>query len=99
MKSRGSVVGIVSGYRLDNKGSEFESKSGQKSSLLHIVQSGSVAQPASYPMGSASYFPGAKQQGREADNSHPTSAEVKKPRIYTTIYTSIYPLPQYAFMA
>jgi hypothetical protein len=36
--------------------------------------------------------PGVRQQGREADNSPPTSAEVKKMWIYT--YT-----PSYVFMA
>jgi hypothetical protein len=37
-------------------------------------------------------FPEVKRQGREADHSPPTSAEVKKMRIYT--FT-----PLYVFMA
>jgi hypothetical protein len=37
-------------------------------------------------------FPGVKWQGREADHSPPTSAEVKKMWIYTST-------PQYVFMA
>jgi hypothetical protein len=46
-------------------------------SLLHIVQTGSVVHPTSYKMGPGGSFPGVKRQGREADHSHPTSAEVK----------------------
>jgi hypothetical protein len=37
-------------------------------------------------------FPGVKRQGREADHSPPTSAEVKKISIYTST-------PSYVFMA
>jgi hypothetical protein len=46
-------------------------------SLLHSVQTGSGAHPASYPIGSRGALPGAKRPGREADHSSPTSAEVK----------------------
>jgi hypothetical protein len=36
-------------------------------------------------MSSADYFtPGLKRPGREADHSSPTSAEVKKTRVYTS---------------
>jgi hypothetical protein len=34
-------------------------------------------------MGTGGPFPGVKRQGREADHSLPTSAEVKNPWIYT----------------
>jgi hypothetical protein len=34
--------------------------------------------PTSYPMVSGALCPGVKRQGREADHSPPTSAEVKK---------------------
>jgi hypothetical protein len=37
-------------------------------------------------MGTWSSFTGVKQQGREADNSSPTSAEIKKAWIYTLFY-------------
>jgi hypothetical protein len=50
---------------------------------------GSGAHPASYPMVPGALSPGLKQQGREADHSPPTSAEVKKMWI----------TPPYAFMA
>jgi hypothetical protein len=43
-------------------------------------------------MGTRGSFPGVKQQGREADHSLPTSAEVKKMWIYTST-------PLYVFMA
>jgi hypothetical protein len=42
--------------------------------------------------GTGASFPGVKRPGREADHSPPTSAEVKKIWIYTSI-------PPYAFMA
>jgi hypothetical protein len=53
--------------------------------LLHIVQTGSGVHPTSYKMGTEGSFPGVKRQGREADDSPPTSAEVKKMWIYTSI--------------
>jgi hypothetical protein len=40
------------------KGSEFESRSGQEISLLHVVQNASRAHPASYPVGTGGSFPG-----------------------------------------
>jgi hypothetical protein len=74
------------------KGSEFVSRWGQELSLLYVVQTGSGAHLASYPVGNGCSFPGVKRPGREADLSPPTSAEVKK----TWVYTST---PLYAFMA
>jgi hypothetical protein len=41
------------------------------------IQTGSVAHPASYPMGTVGSFPGIKRPRHEADRSPPTSAEVK----------------------
>jgi hypothetical protein len=70
----------------------FESRQGQEYSFLHVVQTGSGAHPASYPMGTDGSFPGIKWSGLEADYSRPTSAEVKKIWIYTSI-------PPCAFMA
>jgi hypothetical protein len=43
-------------------------------------------------MGTGGSFPGVKRQGREADHSPPTSAEVKKMWIYTST-------PPFVFMA
>jgi hypothetical protein len=48
--------------------------------------------PTSYKMGTWGSFPGVKRQGREADHSPPTSAEVKKMWTYTST-------PTYVFMA
>jgi hypothetical protein len=91
--SRDSSVGIATGYRLDDReGREFESRQGKKFSLLHIVQTGSGVHPTSYKMGTGGFSPEVKRQGREADHSPPTSAEVKKMWIYTTT-------PPYVFMA
>jgi hypothetical protein len=58
-----------------------------------LTQTGTGDHQVSYPMGTGGSFPrGVKQQGREADHSPPTSAEVKK----TWIYTST---PPHVFMA
>jgi hypothetical protein len=78
------VVSAANGYLWDGRRVEF--------SLLHVVQTGSEAHPASYPMGTGTLYPGEKRQGREAYHSPPTSVKVK----ITCIY--IYTLP-YALMA
>jgi hypothetical protein len=85
-----SVQRLATGWTTE--GSEFESQYGQEFSLLHVVQTGSGAHPASYSMGTGGSFPGVKRQGREADHSPPTIVEVKKIWIYTST-------PPYAFMA
>jgi hypothetical protein len=68
----------ASGYGLDDGGIGFRVPVGSRTFLLHVVHTGSGAHPASYPMGTGSSFPGLKRQGREADHSPATSAEVKK---------------------
>jgi hypothetical protein len=45
------------------KGPGFESRWGQELSLLHVVQTGSGAHPASYLMGTGGSFPGGKAAG------------------------------------
>jgi hypothetical protein len=47
-------------------------------SLLHSVQTDSGAHPASYPFDKEGFSPGVKRQGREADHSSQSSADVKK---------------------
>jgi hypothetical protein len=69
---------MVIGYGLDEREVGFRVPVWSNFSLLHIVQTGSGAHSASYPMGNGGSFPGVKWQGREADHSPPTSAEVKK---------------------
>jgi hypothetical protein len=54
----------------------------QDFSILHSIQTGSGAQPASYPMGSRGSFPRVKWQGCEADHSPPFSAKVKNGEPY-----------------
>jgi hypothetical protein len=65
------IVGIATGYGLDDRGSEFESRCGQELSLLHVVVPGALS-------------PGVKRPGREVDHSPPASAEVKKMWTYTS---------------
>jgi hypothetical protein len=87
-----SIVGIVTGYGLDDRGVEVESQYGQEFSVLHVIQTGSWVHPTSYPMGTGGSFPGGKRPGREADHLPLASAEVKKMWIYTST-------PPYTFMA
>jgi hypothetical protein len=74
------------------EGSEFESRQEQDFSPLHVIQASFGTHAASYPLRTGPLSPGVKQSESEADNSPPTSAEVKN----TWIYIST---PPYAFMA
>jgi hypothetical protein len=65
---------------------------GRSSSLRHRVNKGSGVHKASYPMGTAGYFPRVKRPGREANHSPPSSAEVKSVWPYTSN-------PPFVFMA
>jgi hypothetical protein len=60
-------------------------------SEMCLQKTGSGVHKASYPMGTGGSFPGGKRQGREADHSPPTRAEVEE----TLVYTST---PPYVFM-
>jgi hypothetical protein len=63
-QSRDSSVGIALGYGLDDWGSRFRVPAGAGNfSLHHRVQNGSVAHPASYPMGTRGSFSGGKAAG------------------------------------
>jgi hypothetical protein len=55
-----------------------------------MVQTDSGVHPPSYKMGTRSSFPEVKRQGREANHSPPTSAEVKKMWIYTSTPTYVF---------
>jgi hypothetical protein len=79
--SRDSSVGIATGYGLDDQ--EGGSSSPGRVKNFHFSISSRQA------LGS---FPEVKLQGREADHSPPTSAEVKKMWIYTST-------PPYVLMA
>jgi len=58
----------------------------------HHVQTASVANPTSYPMGSGVSSPRAKQLACEADHSTTSTAKVKNVQSYTSI-------PPYNFTA
>jgi hypothetical protein len=76
--SRVSSGSIVSDYGLDDRVIGVRSPAGAKdfSSSL-CVQTGSGAHPASCTMGTGGLFSGGKaRQGRDADHSSPSSAEV-----------------------
>jgi hypothetical protein len=74
--SRGSSVGIVSDYGLDDRGS-IPDRAEYFSSCL-CVQTGSGVHPASYTMGTRGPFSrGKARSGRDADHSAPSRAEVK----------------------
>jgi hypothetical protein len=87
-RNRDSSVGIATGYGLDNRrvgvrvpvGSRIFCPPRRPDRLW-----GSTQPPIQW-------VPGVKRQGREADHSPPTSAEVKKMWIYAST-------PPYAFMA
>jgi hypothetical protein len=65
-KSRDSSVGIVSGYGLDDRGSN--PCSGKRFFLFYIVQIGSEAHPVCYPIGTGTISLVVKGLGREADH-------------------------------
>jgi hypothetical protein len=78
---------------VDSSGLKYNPTAGFVNWLsIHNVQTGFGANPASYPMGIGSSFPGVKRLGRGAYHTPPSSAEVKN----TWLYKSI---PPYVFMA
>jgi hypothetical protein len=78
-QSRGSSVSTVSDYRLiDLEIGVLSPVEAEDFSSSLCVQTGSEAQPASYPVGTGGPFTGGKAQlGHDADHSLPSSAEVK----------------------
>jgi hypothetical protein len=58
-----SVVGIATGYGLDDRGVGVRVPVRSRISLLHVIQTGSGAHPASYPMGTGGSVPRAKATG------------------------------------
>jgi hypothetical protein len=93
VRSRGSVVGIATEYGLDYRGIGVRVPVGSRIFLFATSSRpamGSTQTPIQWVPGALS--PGVKRPRREADHSPPTSAEVKKMRIYTST-------PPYAFIA
>jgi hypothetical protein len=62
-RSRDSVVGIATGYGLDDRGIEVRVLVGQEFSLLHVVQTCFGVHPTSYPIGTWGRFLGVKAAG------------------------------------
>jgi hypothetical protein len=77
--SRVSSGSIVSDYGLDDRAIGVRSPARAKNfSYSLFVQTGSGAHPASCTMGTGGPIPGTKErQGRDADHSPPSSAEVE----------------------
>jgi hypothetical protein len=84
-ESRDSSVGIGTGYGLDDQGGGSSSPSRVRNFHFAISSRpalGSTQPPIKWVPGALSL--GVKRQGREADHSPPTSAEVNKMWIYTS---------------
>jgi hypothetical protein len=62
-------TGIATGYGLDDQGIGVPVPVGSRTFLLHVVQTGSGAHPASYPMGTGGSFPGVKRPGNETEHT------------------------------
>jgi hypothetical protein len=77
--NRASSVSIVSGYGLDDRAIEVRSPAGAKDFSSSVcVQIGCGAHRACCTMSTGGPFPGAKaRQGRDADHSPPSNAEVE----------------------
>jgi hypothetical protein len=88
--SRDSSVGIVTGYGLDERGVDVRVPVGSRIFSPPRRPDRLWSPPIQWVTGAV--CPEVKQPGREADHSPPTSAEVKKMRIYTST-------PPCAFMA
>jgi hypothetical protein len=87
--SRDSSVGIATGYGLDDRGGGGSSSPGRVKNFHFSISSRPALGSTQPPI---KWVPGVKRQGREADHSPPTSAEVKKMWIYTST-------PPYVFTA
>jgi hypothetical protein len=85
-----SVVGIATGYGLDDRGVGVRVTVRSRIFTSPIVQTGSGVHPTSYMMGTGGSFPGVKRPGREAGHSPPSNAEVKKMWIYTSIHPRLH---------
>jgi hypothetical protein len=75
-----SAVGIATGYRLDDRGVGVRIQGSAKNVHFGISFRPALV-PTQYPN---QWVPGIKRQEREADDSPPTSAEVRKMAIYAS---------------
>jgi hypothetical protein len=79
IKSRNSVVGIATGYELDDRGVRVRVP--VRSRIFSSPRRPVGAHPPCYPMGTGGFFPGVKRQGCEANHSPPASAVKKKVKL------------------
>jgi hypothetical protein len=78
-KSRDSSISMATVYGLD--GRDWIANKDKRFSLLHSVQAGPGAHQPSYSRGTGELFPsGVRRQGHEANQSPPSSSEVKNDR-------------------
>jgi hypothetical protein len=79
-RSRGSIVGIATGYGLDDHG-VGSSSPGRVNNFLYSKSTRPALGSTQLPI---QWVPTVKLPGREADHSPPASAEAKKMWIYTS---------------
>jgi hypothetical protein len=83
LRSRDSVVGIATGYGLDDRGVGVRAPVGSRIfSTSSRPALGSIQPPIQWVPGAVS--PGVRRPWRESDHSPPASAEVKKTWVYTS---------------
>jgi hypothetical protein len=87
-----SVVGVATGYGLDDRGVGVRVPVGSRIFSSPRRPDRLWGHPASYQMGIRDSSPGIKRPGREANHSPTADAEVKEMWIYTST-------PAYAFIA
>jgi hypothetical protein len=73
-----NVVGIATGYQLDDRGLGVRVQVGSRIFTSPYRPDLLWADATYYPLGTEALAPGVKRQEREADHSYPTSAEIKK---------------------
>jgi hypothetical protein len=84
LTQQGSLWGLATGWKTE--GSQFEPRQGNKFALLHVIQTGFGLTQAPIQWVPEALSPELNRQGREADHSPPTSAEIKKTWVYNSIF-------------
>jgi hypothetical protein len=92
LRSRGSVLGIATGYGLDDSEVGVKVLVGSRNFSFHVVQASSGARPVSSAMDTVILSLAVKRPGREADHSSTALPKSRK-------CGCIHPLPPYPLMA